>query len=168
MEVNRFYKTIVRPSLDWMAGALAIPNTAESSVLTMAIPGQESNWRYRVQIGGPARSYWQFEQGGGLAGLYRLVPTQLVKVCDWLDIPHDINTVFQAMAWNDNLACCCARLLLWTDPRPLPAVGAVDAAWQYYLSIWRPGMPHPQTWAGCYEKARAAVALDPPAPPAVG
>jgi len=57
------------------------------------------------------------------------------------------------MAWNDTLAACMARLLLYTDPRALPATGEQDAAWEYYIRNWRPGMPHPQSWGARYDKA---------------
>ena len=50
-----------------------------------------------------------------------------------------------------------ARLLLWTDPRPLPAIGDVKAAWQYYLRNWRPGKPHEKTWAPLYAEAMEEV-----------
>ncbi len=34
-----------------------------------------------------------------------------------------------------------ARLLLWTDAKPLPAIGDEQGAWDYYLRNWRPGKP---------------------------
>ena len=78
---------------------------------------------------------------------------KLKAICDALDVPFNSHDIFEAMAWNDTLACCMARLLLWSDPRPLPDVGAVDLAWHYYLDNWRPGLPHPDSWPKCYSMA---------------
>ena len=37
-----------------------------ADVLLLAIGLQESRFEHRQQIGGPARSFWQFERGGGV------------------------------------------------------------------------------------------------------
>ena len=126
-------------------------------LLMMAIAGQESAWGARLQVGGPARSFWQFEQGGGVAGVFRVCPAQVKAVCAELFVPADVATVYEAMAWHDVLAAAMARLLLWTDPRPLPAIGEVQPAWEYYLRNWRPGRPHPETWPGRYGTAMGLV-----------
>ncbi len=55
------------------------------------------------------------------------------------------------------LACAFARLLLFTDPRPLPALGNPQAAWDYYVRNWRPGKPHRDTWDALYAKALATI-----------
>ncbi len=148
-----FLQRIVDPGLKF----LGMPVTDSARVLVMTIAGQESEWRARRQIGGPARSYWQFEKFGGVAELFAVTPKQLATVCADLDIPYDVTTVFEAMAWNDTLACCMARLLIWQDPAPLPQVGDKQASWQYYLRNWRPGAPHPQAWSGFYDQALAAM-----------
>ncbi|WP_428659478.1 hypothetical protein [Reyranella sp.] len=159
MTPDIFFTRIVEPTLKDMAvsPAIAIPASDGARVLVMAIAGQESRWAARRQIGGPARSYWQFERGGGVAGLFRVAPRQLGAVCAACDVTFDAATVFEAMAWHDMLACAMARLLLWSDPAPLPAAGDKDAGWQYYLRTWRPGLPHPESWAGVYDRAFAAI-----------
>jgi len=48
---------------------------------------------------------------------------------------------------------CVARLLLWQDKAALPAIGAKEHAWDYYLRNWRPGMPHRSAWDGNYNQA---------------
>ncbi len=159
MNVSDFLHKIVDPSLAFAAGITQIPVTDAARVLVMTIAGQESDWRERRQIGGPARSYWQFEEGGGVVGLFHAVPQKLRAVCDALDIPYDTNTVFEAMAWNDTLACSMARLLLWTDSAPLPALHDKDGAWAYYLRNWRPGAPHPAVWSGRYDQSLAAMGI---------
>lgn len=90
-------------------------------------------------------------------GLFRTAPGQLNAVCRALDIPCNTLDVFEAMAWNDTLACAMARLLLWTDPAKLPAVGDKEEAWNYYLRCWRPGLPHPETWSSLYDESLAAI-----------
>lgn len=159
MDPKDFYAEIVNPSLSLLVGLAKVPVTDEAKVLTMAIAGQESNWAARRQVGGPARSYWQFEKGGGVAGVlsHPASAGHIKAVCAYLDIPCDVATVYDAMAWNDTLGCCMARLLLLTDPSPLPKVGAVDQAWEYYLRNWRPGAPHPDFWPGKYATSRALL-----------
>lgn len=154
-----FYRRIGQPTLLMMAEMpdIKLPVSDKASVLLMAIAGQESNWQHRRQIGGPARGFWQFEKFGGVAEVMQKTPKQLTAVCALLDIPYDITTIFEAMAWNDTLACVMARLLLWQDPRALPEVGDKDGAWAYYLRNWRPGAPHPAAWSALYDKAIAAV-----------
>jgi hypothetical protein len=154
-----FFGRIVEPTLQWMAASpsLGIPASDSARVLVMAIAGQESRWAARRQLGGPARSYWQFEQGGGVAGLFRVTPRELGIVCAACDVAFDAATVFEAMAWNDTLACAMARLLLWTDPAPLPQYWDKIAGWQYYQRNWRPGAPRPESWAGVYDQSLAAI-----------
>ena len=159
MTPDIFFGRIVEPTLQWMAASpsINVPASDSARVLVTAIAGQESRWAARRQIGGPARSYWQFEQGGGVAGLFRVTPRQLGTVCAACDVAYDAATVFEAMTWHDMLACSMARLLLWSDPVPLPAVGDKQAAWQCYLRCWRPGTPHPESWAGVYDQSLAAI-----------
>ncbi len=62
--------------------------------------------------------------------------------------------VYEAIRYNDNLAVVFARLLLYTDPRPLPSVESeYIESWEYYLRNWRPGKPHHETWAVNRQKA---------------
>lgn len=159
MTPETFYSRIVEPTLQYMAGSpsIAIPVTDSARVLVMAIAGQESRWKERRQIGGPARSYWQFEEGGGVAGLFRVTPRQIGTVCASLDILYDPDVVFEAMAWNDTLACAMARLLLWTDAAPLPAYWDKIAGWQYYERNWRPDAPHPETWSALHDQSMSAI-----------
>lgn len=69
----------------------------------------------------------------------------------------DARSVWEKLAEDDILAAAFARLLLFTDPKSLPAIGAREAAWAYYLRNWRPGKPHPQSWEECYSKATGAT-----------
>ena len=44
-------------------------DTPEARVMMLAIGLQESRFVHRRQIKGPARGFWQFEQGGGVIGV---------------------------------------------------------------------------------------------------
>lgn len=157
-----FLKTIVDPTLNWLVqiGAGVAP-TDEARVLVLAIAGQESGWSDRRQAGGPARGYWQFEQGGGVAEVMQKAPSQLGRLCGLLDIPFERGTLFEAMAWNDTLACAMARYLLWQDPAKLPALDESGQAWSYYQRNWRPGAPRPDAWPAVYTKALLLVKVIP-------
>lgn len=159
MKPDIFYGDLLMPALLTLEPWIGIKVTPEALVMMMAIAGQESEWMYRRQIGGPARGYWQFEKGGGTNGVlsHAASSSRAKSVCSHLDIPSDLDTVFEALAWNDILGPAMARLLLWTDPRPLPQVGSQQAAWDYYLSIWRPGKPHPESWPDRYGVAMELV-----------
>ncbi len=159
MEPKAFLHDIVDPGLKFLSDTVGIPVTDQARVLVMAIAGQESNWTHRVQIGGPAHSFWQFEKGGGVAGVlsHPASKSKIEAVCAALGVHCDTSTVYQEMINNDNLACSMARLLLLTDPAALPAMGDVDVAWQYYLRNWRPGMPHPEAWPSKYRASREAM-----------
>ena len=157
MQPAVFFRDIVDPSLKKLTDWTGLVSDDKARVLVMAIAGQEGDWQYRRQIGGPARSYWQFEMGGGVAGLLHVTSSKLKAVCAALDVPFYGPDIFEAMAWNDTLACCMARLLLWSDYRPLPFLGDQPGGWQYYVQNWRPGMPHPDRWPKCYGTAMSFV-----------
>lgn len=146
---------------------LAIINTALNNlgakfkspqviILLLAIGYQESAFKHRRQIKGPARGFWQFERGGGVFGvLAHKASKKLAK--KWVEkfglgiskksnrrlISSRVHDAFERSK-NDVLAAIFARLLLWTDPRPIPT--DKDEAWEYYLRNWRPGKPHPERW----------------------
>ena len=59
-------------------------------------------------------------------------------------VRRDTQRTVQAMVealrhGDDRLDAAFARLLLWTEAPPLPAVGDVEGGFRYYLSAWRPG-----------------------------
>lgn len=147
----------IDPTLGFLERRCGIPHTDEARVMLVAIAGQESNWQYRKQVGGPARSFWQFEEGGGVHGVLNHPSSQdkIITVCNALLISPSVSEVYEAMAWNDLLAAAMARLLLYTDAASLPPLGAQQEAWDYYLRNWRPGAPHPESWPRVY-----GIALD--------
>lgn len=153
----------IDPVLRWMSLHCNVPMSNEARVEMLAIAGQESDWQARLQYGGPARSWYQFEKGGGVHGVLTHPASKplIEKVCDALLISCDDDTVYEAMAWNGFLAAAMARLLLWTDAAPLPKVGQVEQGWDYYNRNWRPGAPHPEVWPDKYKTAQSIVARTP-------
>lgn len=143
-------------------------DTPPARVMLLAIGLQESRFLYRRQLGnGPARGYWQFELGskltrGGVWGVYlhRASSEYLRLLCRERDVSFDPRPIWNAIEHDDVLAAGLARLLLWTASPPLPKAGDAPGAWRYYLSTWRPGKPHPQTWAEQYARAMATVFPD--------
>ncbi len=132
-------------------------DTRAARIMLLSIGLQESKFQHRMQLAGPARGFWQFEKGGGVAGVFAHPATAGLAetVCAALNYPATAVVVYQALADNDVLACAFARLLLWTLPEPM-AVTAEDG-WRQYLAAWRPGTPRPETWAAYYESAAVAA-----------
>ena|SRR5687768_15716035 len=144
----------------WAPAMTLLPqrmDTAEAKALVLAICLQESRLVHRRQIGGPARGFAQFEHGGGVRGVLSHPASRdhIRAVLDALEYDHSPDTSYAAIEHNDVLACCFARLLLWTLPDALPVRGESDEAWDQYISAWRPGRPHRHTWNALYEQAWA-------------
>lgn len=131
----------------------------EAKVMMIAIGLQESRFKHRKQICGPAHGFWQFESGGGVKGVMRHQSSryQARKLCAHRKVEWSQDAIYQAIVDDDVLAAGFARLLLWTDPHSLPEIGDIDESWFYYLRNWRPGKPHVHTWEDLYEEAVAAI-----------
>jgi hypothetical protein len=160
MAPDVFFSDIVVPSLKKLAEWTGVASDDRAHALVMTIAGQESGWKYRRQLPiAYARGYWECEVGGAVTGVLANPASafHIRAVCAALDIQCDAPTCFEAIAWNDTLACCFARLLLYTDPAPLPAVGDVDGGWSYYQRVWRPGAPRPGSWPERYDTALKLV-----------
>lgn len=134
--------------------------TRHAIAFLLAIALQESKCCHRRQIRGPARGFFQFEKGGGVKGVLshpssRPHAEAVMRALAYPDTA--VETAYAAIEHNDVLAAAFARLLLWTDPAPLPAQDDPSTAWQVYLRTWRPGRPHPETWADHYRTAWTQV-----------
>ena len=141
-------------------------DSKEARVMLYAIGLQESRFTHRAQVidgggKGPARGYWQFERGGGVTGVLRHPASRFWanSVCNARNIPAQPLNVWLALETDDVLAAALARLLLFTDPARLPAIGEQATSLRYYLRVWRPGKPHPETWPECYTTAMEAVGV---------
>lgn len=135
-------------------------NRLEARAMLLSIGLQESQFEARRQGGGgPARGFWQFERGGGVTGVLGHPSTMEASaaVCAALCYTPTVATCYTAIEHNDVLACCFARLLLWTLPDRLPTRDQSDRGWAQYLHAWRPGKPHPASWADNFATAWAVV-----------
>lgn len=135
-------------------------DSPEARAMLIAIGMQESRFQYRRQVRGPARGFWQFESGGGVRGVmtHHASREHAARIVGVLCYPQNHSIIHAALADNDILACCFARLLLYTDPDPLPALDAdPDESWDYYWRNWRPGKPHPETWGRFWSAATTEV-----------
>jgi hypothetical protein len=132
-------------------------DSPEARALLLAIAGVESGWTARYQLGGPALGFWQFEPNGIQAVLDHPASGDVLRAfCAECEVKPTL--LDEALAWHDGLAYACARLLLWTDPAPLPAIGDQAAGWAYYERLWRPGKPDAARWATRYAEAFHIIA----------
>lgn len=136
--------TILRPMFRDVLPCKFESDRAVAMLLT--IGRQESLFQHRVQVRGPARGFWQFEKGtpasrGGVTGvfLHHATAGYARAAAVVRGVSPTPTAVYDALAGDAVLAAAIARLLLWTDPYPLPALGDGDAAWLLYLRTWRPG-----------------------------
>ncbi|PZP58290.1 hypothetical protein [Pseudoxanthomonas winnipegensis] len=173
-QANAINRSAITPALRLLPPRM---DTLQARVEMLAICGQEADFRHRWQVvdparpevRGPARGLFQFERGGGVRGVLRHAQTAAAAaaLCLTRGVAADERAVYEALAGDDVLAAGFARLLLWSDPAPLPAVGDVNGAWQLYLRTWRPGAYTNGTaaqkvrlrdkWAGYYATAREAL-----------
>lgn len=149
----------INPALRLLPQAMT---SGPAKVQMIAIALQESRIQHRRQIGGPARGYWQFEQGGGVRGVltHQATKHHIRTALATLDYEPEADSAdcYAVIEHNDILAACFARLLLWTLPGPMPTTA--QAGWDYYIEAWRPGKPHPETWPALYKQAIAVVAKE--------
>lgn len=166
LRLSNIVETALNPAMKLLPPNL---DSKEARVLILAIGLQESRFEARFQLlngggKGPARGFTQFELGtreskGGVWGVYlHSATTELLRqLCRDRDCNFDPRAIWARLEYDDVLALGIARLLLLTNPKPLPAVDAADAAWDYYLATWRPGQPKPGTWKPYHMRAREEV-----------
>lgn len=162
MTLDEVIKTAIAPSLAILPAAI---DSAPARVMLLSIGQQESGFAARRQYGGgPARGFWQFELGtaktrGGVYGVYLHKASRywLSQLCAARGVAFDPVAIYNALERDDVLAAGVARLLLFTDPKKLPAVDDTAGGWALYLRTWRPGKPRPETWASYQRAAARAV-----------
>jgi hypothetical protein len=150
---------VVKPACSLLAtlsGKEAMASHA-AEVMLVAIALQESDATHRLQMGGPARGWWQFEKMGGLAGVMRHRRSGEIaeSLCSELGISPSVDAAWLALPYSELLAAGLTRLLLWTDARPLllPMPEHEDGAWDIYRDNWRPGKPRRERWATSWRVA---------------
>lgn len=90
---------------------------------------------------GPAAGDYQFEKGGGVIGVltHATVKQLTAQVCRTRGVAPTVDGIYAAIQADAPLAAALARLLYWTDPKPLPVAGDSEGAFALYLRTWRPG-----------------------------
>lgn len=145
MTLDEITRTAIDPALAWLPPKM---NTIEARQELLTIGLQESHFEHRWQVlndptkKGPARSFWQGEQGGGMVTGTMTHPAskELVRAaCAERKVAFTSWAIWTAIENDDVLAAILARLLLWTEPGKLPSVMDEDSAWDLYLHAWRPG-----------------------------
>lgn len=161
MKPDEVLTRIVGPALAMLPMGM---DTPKARVMLLAIGLQESKFEHRAQVlngggKGPARGFWQFERGGGVKGVmnHHATTGHAHRLCAERDVAWDAVAIWAKLETDDLLACGFARLLLYSDPKPLPDMDDASGAWNLYERTWRPGKPHPLTWPGHHKTARQAV-----------
>lgn len=161
MTPYRLLKTAIIPALSDLESA-GINDSFEARRFLLAIALQESGLKHRRQVvggteSGPAASFWQFEKGGGCRGVltHKLASQRMRTLCENYRIAPDESSLWEAMRYQDVVAAAAARLLVFTLPWALPSTA--EDGWKQYLEAWRPGKPHPATWAGHWVTADKAA-----------
>lgn len=158
MTPSLFIDTALVPALALLPEKM---NSREAWAMVVAVCLQESQFRYRRQMGnGPARGWAQFEHGtevtrGGVTGVL-MHPTSrphIRHVLDVLGYDYSADTSYAAIEHNDVLCAAYARLLLWTLPQALPQIGDAQRGWDQYIAAWRPGMPRRESWDEYFYRA---------------
>jgi hypothetical protein len=163
MDLAQLHVYVVLPALDMMQGIGGPVWSQPAARMLLAIARQEGGPKLEVyqQLGGgrygPARGYWQFERGGGVQGvMYHPASTDIARaLVRHYGLAWNDRAIHEALATVPGLAAGFARLLLWTDPAPLPS--AEHDGWHYYLRNWRPGKPHPDAWPTNWRMATETV-----------
>lgn len=164
MTPTRLIESGIAPGLAELESG-GIPDTVDARRFLLAIALQESALAHRRQVvaggaeAGPAASFWQFEKGGGCKGIltHRSTAARIVKVCHDYNVLATPEGLWEAMRYNDIVAAAAARLLIYSLPNPLPKTA--EHGWDQYISAWRPGKPHPLTWAANWDAATLTVGL---------
>ena len=165
MKVDRLRRIAV-PAVDQAMRLLPKQmDTQKARVALYAIGLQESDFLHRYQVlggtdaKGPARSFWQFEEGGGCRGVIGHDASRywMHEVCKARNCAFTTKALWTSMETDDALGAAAARLLLFTDPRPLPELGQQEQMWATYIWNWRPGLPHKGAWPSNYEAAMIVV-----------
>jgi len=155
MKLTDVVKNVINPGLALLPDRM---DTPEARAMLIAIGLQESRFKYRKQIGGPAHGFYQFENGGGVKGVLKYHSTKPIIEYILRSIRVDPSDAYNEIVSNDPLATVFARLLLWTDPGRIPAINCnPNESWDLYLRTWKPGKPHRDTWDQFWLAAVATV-----------
>jgi len=153
-------QSAVNPALALLPAKM---DSREARLMLLAIGLQESGFSTHVQMlpngkRGPAHGYLQFEKTG-VAGVMNHPASRLwmVDLCKARNCAFKTEAVWAQIETDDVLAMGLGRLLLWTDPKPLPGILDAQGAYELYDRCWRPGRKRPKDWPANHAAARAEV-----------
>lgn len=157
--------TAIFPALKELQDQHGIQYSAHAARFMLAIALQESNLSARRQVvasgaeAGPAASFWQGEITGGMCLTLQHSKTGSIMraICEAYNVKPTAAGLWEAMRYQDIVAACAARLLIYTLPGALPQTQ--DEAWAQYLSAWRPGKPKPDKWSTYWRMAGETVGV---------
>jgi len=165
MKPTTLLQTAILPALAELE-ALGIKSSPLAARFVLAIALQESKLRNRRQVvaggaeNGPATSFWQGEKGGGICTGTLTHPSTsfaMKTICDAYNVFPTPGGLWEAIRYQDIVAAAGARLLVYTLPGSLPKTA--DQGWAQYVDAWRPGKPHPETWAENWRLASETVGV---------
>lgn len=163
MTPTEFVQQIITPGAAWAEQVAGLTSSIAARRLLLAIAIQESGLIHRYQVlasgaPGPARSWWQGEQTGGMIrvvtspSVSQAIRSRGVALCQAASVRPEAAAIWRAIEGHDLLAYGLARLLLLSDPQPIPETEA--AAWACYADrLWRPGKPHRDRWVTSWAQA---------------
>jgi len=145
------HKTVVQPTLDYMAAAVDRPWIASEAaqVMMLGIAATESDLRWTRQHGdGPARSYFQVEKPTATDLLDRYRDRGYRPAIDPFipeDVPLDNGRFLDLMQHNQQVGCMLARLKMMDHPKALPDWTNIEGQanlWKtHYNSLLGAGTP---------------------------
>ena len=124
MTLEQVMRDAIRPALALLPAAM---DTPQARCMLLAIGLQESRFVHRRQIGGPARGFWQFEQGGGVRGVLAHPASAALarQVCQVRGVPPTAPSVYSRLELDDVLAarlrgCCFGPIRRACRARAMP------------------------------------------------
>jgi hypothetical protein len=144
---STFLTRVIDPGLDWAATHAAVhTGRAAARLFLLASALQETGLQHRAQVvagrptaAGPARGWWQFEEPTvGLLLQHSVSAPRLRQLCGAAWVRPEPDDIWRAIEGHDLLAVGVARLLLLTDPQPVPTT-EIEGWTCYAERLWRPG-----------------------------
>lgn len=156
MTPAQFVAEVIEPGAAWVESVCGVTSSPDAKRFLLAVAIQESDLQHRYQVlaggaPGPARSWWQGEQTGGMirvltsSSVASGIRAKAAALCAAAQVRPEPAAVWRAIEGHDRLAYGLARLLLFSDPYQVPA--AQESAWACYAHrLWRPGKPNLGRW----------------------
>ncbi|WBV42709.1 hypothetical protein [Pseudoroseomonas cervicalis] len=169
MTPKEFVQQVITPGAAWAEQAAGLTSSIAARRMLLAIAIQESRLEDRFQVlasggPGPARSWWQGEQTGGMIrvvtspSVSQAIRSRGVALCQAASVRPEAAAIWRAIEGHDLLAYGLARLLLLSDPHAIPETEA--GAWACYADrLWRPGARHRERWVTSWAAAVREYAL---------